>query len=72
MSQNIIDALKSARNLSLRTVGLTGRNGGEVGPLCDIEIRIPSESTPLIQQGHLIVGHLVCKMVEELIHPRKA
>ena len=69
-SPNVLGGLAAARRLGLRTVGLTGRSGGDMAALCDIVIRIPSDSTPLIQQGHLLVGHLLCAMIEDAIHPR--
>jgi D-sedoheptulose 7-phosphate isomerase len=71
-SPNVIAGLQAARRLGLSTVGLTGRSGGDMPDLCDVVIRIPSDVTPLIQQGHLVVGHLLCAMVEETIHPRPA
>jgi D-sedoheptulose 7-phosphate isomerase len=70
-SPNLLGGLVAARRLSLTTVGLTGQSGGDMAQLCDIVIRIPSGSTPLIQQGHLLVGHLLCGMIEEAIHPRE-
>jgi D-sedoheptulose 7-phosphate isomerase len=70
-SPNVLGGLAAARRLGLRTVGLTGHSGGDMAALCDIVIRIPSDSTPLIQQGHLLVGHLLCAMIEDAIHPRK-
>jgi D-sedoheptulose 7-phosphate isomerase len=69
-SLNVLGGLAAARRLGLRTVGLTGRSGGDMAALCDIVICIPSDSTPLIQQGHLLVGHLLCAMIEDAIHPR--
>jgi len=71
-SANVLGGLAAARRLGLVTVGFTGRSGGEMATLCDILIRIPSDSTPLIQQGHLLVGHLLCAMIEETVYPRVA
>ena len=68
-SPNVLAGLKAARLLGLRTVGLTGQSGSKMKELCDIVIQVPSESTPLIQQGHLVIGHILCSMVEETIHP---
>jgi D-sedoheptulose 7-phosphate isomerase len=70
-SPNVLGGLAAARRLGLRTVGLTGRSGGDMAALCDIVIHIPSDSTPLIQQGHLLVGHLLCAMIEKTIHPQR-
>jgi D-sedoheptulose 7-phosphate isomerase len=68
-SSNVLRALEAARSAGMVTVGFTGRDGGPMAELCDIEVRIPSASTPLVQQGHLAVGHLVCAIVEAAIHP---
>jgi D-sedoheptulose 7-phosphate isomerase len=69
-SPNVVRALQAARTLGMRTLGLTGRDGGAMAALCDIELRMPSAVTPLIQQGHLLVGHLLCLLIEETVHPR--
>lgn len=63
-SANILVALKIARNKGLVTVGFTGEEGGEMINLCDYCIRIPSNETPKIQEGHIIVGHIICGIVE--------
>ena len=69
-SANILTALSSARSLGIRTIGLTGRDGGKMPPLCDIELRVPSDSTPRIQEAHLIIGHLLCQGIEAAIYPQ--
>jgi len=71
-SPNVIGGLAAARQGALRTIGFTGRDGGAMAALCDIEIRVPSDSIPLIQQGQMVVGHLLCLLVEQAIHPRGA
>jgi D-sedoheptulose 7-phosphate isomerase len=69
-STNIWTALMSARSLGVHTIGLTGRDGGKMPPLCDIELRVPSDSTPRIQEAHLIIGHLLCQGIEAAIYPQ--
>src|SRR5947209_408309 len=69
-SANILRAIKAARELGLVTVGLTGKNGGEMVALCDLCLRAPSDSTPLIQQIHITAGHVICGLVEEQLFPR--
>ncbi|HEY3473354.1 MAG TPA: SIS domain-containing protein [Anaerolineales bacterium] len=64
-STNVIRAMQVARALGLRTIGLTGRTGGKVMPLCDVCIRVPAQSTPLIQERHLPIFHALCAMLEE-------
>jgi len=71
-SPNILNALKAARANGLVAIGFTGRNGGEMPGLCDLCLRAPSDSTPLIQQLHITAGHIVCGVVEERLFPRAA
>ena len=63
-SPNVVLALEKARELGLVTVGFTGRNGGRMRDLCDVWLAIDSEETPRIQEGHILVGHIACEMVE--------
>jgi D-sedoheptulose 7-phosphate isomerase len=69
-SPNILRALTAARELGLVTVGMTGRSGGDMPPLCDFCLHAPSDSTPLIQQIHITAGHIICGLVEERLFPR--
>jgi D-sedoheptulose 7-phosphate isomerase len=63
-SPNILAALELCRELGITTLGLTGGSGGKMGPLCDHLIRIPSDVTMYIQQAHLAIEHIFCKLVE--------
>lgn len=63
-SLNVICALEAAREMGMFTVGLTGEGGGRMGAVCDMLIAVPSRSTPRIQEGHLIIGHMICEMIE--------
>lgn len=69
-SANVLLAMQAARARSIAVIGFTGRDGGRMAALCDIELRIPETATPLIQQGHLALGHILCALIEETIHPR--
>src|SRR5262252_2120091 len=69
-SPNILRAIRAAREKGLTVVGFTGKTGGEMAPLCDVCLRAPSESTPLIQQVHITAGHIICGLVEERLFPR--
>jgi D-sedoheptulose 7-phosphate isomerase len=68
-SPNILRAIDAARDRRLAVVGLTGRTGGEMRRRCDICLNAPSDSTPLVQQIHLIAGHVICGLVEERLFP---
>ena len=63
-SPNITDALKAARGLGMITMGLTGKGGGDMPALCDYLLDVPDDSTPLIQEIHITVGHLICRLVD--------
>ena len=68
-SANILRALQQAKQQKLTTIGLTGNKEQSqvMAQQCDVIIRIPSQSTPHIQEGHLVVGHILCGAVEEKI-----
>ena len=69
-SPNILRALDAAREQRIITVGFTGRTGGEMPLRCDLCLRAPSDSTPLIQQIHITAGHIICGLVEGRLFPR--
>jgi len=69
-SPNILRAIATARQQGLTVVGLTGRSGGEMAPLCDLCLQAPAEATQLIQQIHITAAHIICGIVEERLFPR--
>lgn len=64
-SPSVIEGIRSARKLGLLTVGLTGRSGGKLKSEAEICICVPSSETPRIQESHILVGHVLCALVEE-------
>jgi D-sedoheptulose 7-phosphate isomerase len=60
----------TARQKGVITVGMTGRSGGKLAGLCDHLLCAPSDSTPRIQEGHILMGHIVCQLIEAQIFPR--
>lgn len=66
-SRNVINALAKASELGIFTVGLGGATGGNMEQVCDICIKVPSVSTPRIQETHITVGHIICGMVEKTL-----
>lgn len=68
-SPNILKAIAAAAERQLAVIGLTGRSGGEMAAKCDLCLRVPADSTPLIQQVHIIAGHVICGLVEERLFP---
>lgn len=65
MSKNIIKALKKSADFGLIRIGFCGKSQCDMDGLCDILIKVPSLETPIIQESHIMLGHLLCKMVEE-------
>jgi len=66
-SQNIINAFNSAKDKNITTVALSGRDGGEMAKLADIALVVPSDSTPRIQESHILIGHIICDIIEKEI-----
>jgi len=64
-SSNVIKAIHQAKALGMTVIGLTGQSGGAMKPLCDICFCVPSNSTPRIQEGHLLIEHSLCACIEE-------
>jgi D-sedoheptulose 7-phosphate isomerase len=64
-SANVISALKLANELGCITIGLSGKSGGEFNSLCDVNIVVPSEDTPRIQEMHIVIGHIICHLIDE-------
>jgi D-sedoheptulose 7-phosphate isomerase len=68
-SPNILLALAEARRKGLVAVGFTGESGGNMPDHCDLCIRVPSRDTPRIQEGHIVLGHILCGIVEQALFP---
>ncbi len=66
-SENIINAFLSAKDKNIRTIALTGRSGGKMAEIADIAIIVPSEDTPRIQESHILIGHIICDIIEKEI-----
>lgn len=66
-SANVIEALKECKEKGIITVGLTGEKGGKMAEMCDYCIKVPSNETPRIQEAHILIGHIICAVVEEAI-----
>ena len=70
-SPNTLREIDVARQQRIVTVGFTGMTGGEMPSRCDMCLRAPSDSTPLIQQIHITAGHIICGLVEERLFPHE-
>lgn len=69
-SPNILQAIEAARDKQMAAIGFTGKTGGEMALRCDLCLRAPSDSTQLVQQIHIMAGHIICGLVEERLFPR--
>lgn len=63
-SRNVLRGLEEARRKGIVTVGMTGNPGGDMLDLCDHCLRVPSSETPKIQEGHIVLGHILCGQIE--------
>src|ERR1700761_600682 len=63
-STNIVKAFETAREKGITTIGMTGEGGGQLKALSDYLIDIPSRNTPRIQEAHMLLGHIICQLVE--------
>jgi D-sedoheptulose 7-phosphate isomerase len=63
-SQNVISALRCARARGLRTIGLTGKGGGDMAELCDVLLAVPLTSTARVQEVHVVTYHAICGAIE--------
>ena len=66
-SINIVKAFESAKKKNIMTVALTGRDGGLMASMADIALVVPSNSTPRIQEAHILIGHIICDIIEKEI-----
>ena len=64
-SNNIVEAFKTAKLKNMVTVGLTGESGGIMKEMSDFLLNVPSSDTPRIQESHIMLGHIICQLVEE-------
>lgn len=68
-SPNVVKALKKANEIGLTTIGFTGSKGGDMNSICDIIIKVPSDDTPRIQEVHILLGHIICHLIEQEMFP---
>lgn len=68
-SENVVRAFQAAHRKGIITVGLTGESGGNLADLSDFIIRVPSSDTPRIQESHILIGHIICELVERNLFP---
>ena len=68
-SPNVVKAMQKAKEIEMLTVGFTGKDGGKMKDICDSTICVPSVDVPRIQEAHILIGHIICQLVEEKMFP---
>ena len=69
-STNILKAIEVAKEIGVKTIGMTGETGGKMASCCDILLNVPSRCTPRIQESHIMIGHIICEIIEATIFPK--
>ncbi|HUS46195.1 MAG TPA: SIS domain-containing protein [Phycisphaerae bacterium] len=69
-SANVLKAATRARKKGAKTIGLVGQSGGRLKELCDLSLSVPAETGPLIQEGHLVLLHILCGLIEQALFTR--
>ena len=68
-SPNILKGLATAKKLGCKTIALLGGDGGKIAPLADLAIIVPSKKTARIQESHITIGHILCRLIEKELFP---
>ena len=63
-SGNVISGLQTAKQLGCKLIGFSGRDGGEMNALCDVNLVVPADDTPRIQEMHIVIGHTICHLID--------
>ncbi len=63
-SKNVINAFKVGKEIGCKIIGLSGRDGGAMNNLCDVNLIVPSDDTPRIQEMHILFGHTICQIID--------
>ncbi len=64
-SENVLKAFEMARQIGCKTLGFSGKNGGKMNGKCDLNIIVPSDNTPRIQEMHILIGHIICQAIDD-------
>lgn len=67
-SKNIVKAAQTAQELGLKVIGLIGQKPSKLDEYCDVAIKVPSEKTPIIQESHIMIAHIICALVEKEVN----
>ncbi len=64
-SENVLQAFEMAKKIGCKTLGLSGKDGGKMNGKCDLNIIVPSDNTPRIQEMHILIGHIICQAIDD-------
>ena len=64
-SKNVISALKLGKSNGCKVIGFSGKSGGDFNNICDINLVVSSEDTPRIQEIHILIGHIICHLIDQ-------
>lgn len=70
-SKNIIEAYNVCKQMGITTISLTGATGGKMKDISDLLLNVPSNDTPRIQESHIMIGHIICELVESTMFPKQ-
>lgn len=68
-SKNVVKAMELANNIEMKTIGMSGDRGGEIAKIADICLKVPSGNTARIQESHIMIGHILCELIEQTLFP---
>jgi D-sedoheptulose 7-phosphate isomerase len=68
-AKNVSAGIRQAKKMGLKTVALTGGDGGELSKLADVSLVVPASVTARVQEAHITIGHIICELVEEILFP---
>jgi len=71
-SKNVILGVQEAARIGAKTIALTGGDGGSLAPLCDLKVIVPSSDTQRIQECHIMIGHVVCELIDDAVEETTA
>ena len=70
-SKNVINAFKIGQEIGCKIVGMSGRDGGDMNNYCDVNLIVPSDNTPRIQEMHILFGHTICQLIDNAFEDEK-
>ncbi len=65
-SGNVLVAIEMAKSMGIKTIGLTGRDGGKIEQICSICLNVPAQVTARVQEAHILIGHILCELLDDL------